>query len=923
MSQSPSASSDPVASRPPRVGPLKGNGLLLVLVLASVALSGCVEPGPQFIGLVTEDADRIWVGPDYYANRLQDWRARDGRIESIEGSRAKPMRTLHLLTYALSDDDGAFRMSVGMGAVEPGARHEDTWSGFLIGVGGGDVDFRISALSHHWPSTDGGLIVAVDGTGQIVVRDNSENHGYTGPNPNIPLEHWPLIEADQTEVSGEVGNDMFLAVQAEPDGDTYSMIVTLLDGVTGNERARAWYSGIDPEHMTGNVALVSHRSPAAADGAAAEDTPGYWFASWTLDGAKVRRHGDRAFGPVMGAMYTLSRGTMKMTAQLGPLGPTDAPEAHLELQRDGGWQRVASAEIQPLSATAHFRLEGWDAPEDVPYRVAYSFPIGLREPTPHYFEGTIRQIPDDTEEFVLAGLNCHHISGADGQWNGSHFWYPNNETVAGVAHHDPDMIFFAGDQIYEGGLEGVVRDTTDIASVDYLGHWFRFVWSFRDLTRDRPTVTIPDDHDAYHGNIWGNGGVREPGDYTVQDAGGYRMSPDWVNAMHRTQVSHLPDPAPADPMALGITTYHTRIEYGGMSFAVLADRMWKSPPSVVVRGGDVVNGWPRRPGFNAATQSDSPDAVLLGEGQERFLEEWANDWTDGAWMKVVLSQTPFADVATIPEDATSGAVLPGSYIVEPGEYLEGEKLAEDMDSNGWPKSGRDRGVRALRKGFAFHVVGDQHLGHFIRYGVDAWNDAGHVFTVPSIANLWPRRWFPPTPGRNPVPSSPRNTGEYLDGFGNRMTVLAVANPTQVDFEPHELYQRAPGYGIMRFDRSTREIEVEAWPRWVDPSAADAAQYPGWPVTVTQAEQYDREAVAYLPEVVVTGMVDPVVQVVEERTGEVAYTLRIQGDRYRPRVFTAGGAYTIVVGEPGTDRLQTLTGVRPTADESAVLDVVFE
>jgi hypothetical protein len=56
---------------------------------------------------------------------------------------------------------------------------------------------------------------------------------------------------------------------------------------------------------------------------------------------------------------------------------------------------------------------------------------------------------------------------------------------------------------------------------------------------------------------------------------------------------------------------------------------------------------------------------------------------------------------------------------------------------------------------------------------------------------------------------------------------------------------------------------------------------------------------------------------------VAYTLRIQGDRYRPRVFTAGGAYTIVVGEPGTDRLQTLTGVRPTADESAVLDVVFE
>jgi len=887
-----------------------------VLVMTLLGL-GCSAPVTDFSVEVAEAVDRVWVGPDFYANRLQDWRVQNGRIESVEGSAAKPMRTLHLLTRSLSESAGSLVMSVRTGAIESGPAHEDSWSGFLIGVGGAHVDFRISALSHHWPSTDGGLIVAVDGTGQIVVRDNSINEGYTGPNPDIPLEHWPLIEPDHSERHGEVGPDAVLRVEAEPeaepDGGTYRLRVTVSDPQGGALLAESNYSGIPARQLSGNVALVSHRSPRL-------EGPGYWFRDWALAGSKVERHDDRSFGPIMGAMYTLSRGTLKMTAQLGPLGTSDDPSARLEIEDDGAWIEVASAEIQPLSATAHFRIENWVGDSDVPYRVAYDLDAIGGGTERHFFEGLIRRIPDDQTEFVLAGLNCHHISGGDGSWNSSHFWYPHTETAEGVAYHDPDMVFFAGDQIYESGLEGVVRAPSDVAAVDYLGHWFRFVWAFRDLTRDRPTVAIPDDHDAYHGNIWGNGGVREPGDFTVQDRGGYRMEADWVNAMHRTQVAHLPDPVDPEPIEYGITPYHTRLEYAGVSFAVLADRMWKSPPSVVLPDADVVNGWPRRPGYNSANETDPPGISLLGEAQERFVESWANDWSYGAWMKVVLSQTPFVDVATIPEDATSGAVLPGSYIVQPGEYLEGEKVAQDMDSNGWPRSGRDRAVRSIRKGFALHVVGDQHLGHVVRYGVDAWNDAGHAFTVPSIANLWPRRWFPPTPGTNPLPHDPRITGDFRDGFGNRMTVLAVANPTQVDFEPHELYQRVPGYGIVRLDRESREIELEAWPRWVDPSIPGAAQYPGWPIRVTQGDQYDRDAVAWLPELVVTGMIDPVVHVVEERNGEVAYTLRIVGDRFRPRVFTAGGTYTLIVGEPGTDRLTTLEGISPDSNRNAIIEV---
>jgi len=55
------------------------------------------------------------------------------------------------------------------------------------------------------------------------------------------------------------------------------------------------------------------------------------------------------------------------------------------------------------------------------------------------------------------------------------------------------------------------------------------------------------------------------------------------------------------------------------------------------------------------------------------------------------------------------------------------------------------------------------------------------------------------------------------------------------------------------------------------------------------------------------MTDPVVQVVDEETGEVAYTLRIRGREFRPMAFKRA-PHTIRIGEPGTDKFTVLTGV---------------
>ena len=957
--------------------PPASTSFALLTVVATLAMAaGCAPPegGAEFSTRLP-DLERVWIGPDFYANRLMDWRVRDEQIEAVEGRSAKPMRTLQLLTYALSEEPGTLEMRVRTGPIETGGtQHENTWAGFLIGAGGDHADFRISALVHHWPAPDGGLIVALDGTGKIVVRDNSGIEGPKGLRADIEADAWPLLEPSTIELSEGPFDDVELRLHAEPEQSgasgneagggspnepTYRLAISLLDAGSGRQIGAATYENVAAEYLSGNVALVSHNSlhleevpgptqeaPAAdgdgdaSSGAAEEGEretqatrvittgPGYWFRDWTLGGTKVVHHPARAFGPVMGAMHTVSRGTIKMTAQMGPLGADDVRTAELQFGGDGRWRTVARGELIEHSYTIPFRVDGWDGQTDIPYRIVYDLRIGgfSTGMTQRYsYEGTIRHIPD-RNDFVLASMNCQHVGGTGaagrGDWNHGSIWYPHAETEAWVRDHDPDLIYFSGDQIYEGGIAGITRVPWDQATLDYLYHWYRFVWAFRDLMRDIPTIATPDDHDVYQGNIWGAGGIKAEGENQrqAQSNGGYTMDPRWVNAVHRTQTSHHPDPYDATPIEQEISVWYGSVEYGGVSFGIVSDRMFKSSPTAMVPAGRVDNGWFQNPNFDPR-QADVPGAVLLGQRQLGFLDDWASDWSDGTWMKVLLSQTLFSNLATIPEEASSGNIIPSLEYAGPGGYVDGDKKAADADSGGWPQSGRNRALRVMRKAFAMHVAGDQHLGSFIQYGIDEFGDAPYAFVVPSVANLWPRRWFPPEPAANRAPGAPPYAGEHFDGFGNRMTVYAVANPVRSGVQPEALYDRVPGYGIVRFDKITRDITVEAWPRWVDPSQPGAAQFFGWPVTVNQLDNYGGE-VGHLPTIEVSGMREPVVQLIDESSGEVVYTLRIAGTSFRPKIFDASAIYTVTVGEPGTGQLQRLTGLAISDDPTAKIEVVF-
>jgi hypothetical protein len=248
-------------------------------------------------------------------------------------------------------------------------------------------------------------------------------------------------------------------------------------------------------------------------------------------------------------------------------------------------------------------------------------------------------------------------------------------------------------------------------------------------------------------------------------------------------------------------------------------------------------------------------------------------------------------------------------IPDSGIVLTGDKTVSDFDSNGWPQLGRDKAIRLFRKAFATHIAGDQHLGSTVHYGVDDWRDAGYAIVSPATGNIWPRRWHPPVEGRNRADQWPVNLGDFEDGFGNKITVHAVSNPHITGIEPTRHHELCTGYSSIIFRKDTREIELANWPYYSGPD--NGSPFPFWPVTFNQLENYGRQAAAWLPEIMVTGIDDPVLRIIRERTGETIYTLRINGTSFQPKVF-AFGNYTVEIGEPDTGNWQKLEGINATS-----------
>jgi hypothetical protein len=105
---------------------------------------------------------------------------------------------------------------------------------------------------------------------------------------------------------------------------------------------------------------------------------------------------------------------------------------------------------------------------------------------------------------------------------------------------------------------------------------------------------------------------------------------------------------------------------------------------------------------------------------------------------------------------------------------------------------------------------------------------------------------------------------------------------------------------VKVNHEKQTITMSNWPRWVDPAAAGAKPYAGWPLTIRHVDNGLNGAGYRLDPVLVTSEAD-VVQVVKKDTGEVVYTVRMAAGEFTPPVFEAGRYVVRLRGERGVAR----------------------
>lgn len=827
-------------------------------------------PAAVFKSQWQDDLDRTWLGADYWANPMQDWQVRAGRAECIA---AKPNRNVHVLTRELADRKGNLHMSVTISRVGGGKITGDGKgsAGFKIGILGTLRDYPELRDYRNNLAFSSGWDVGFTAAGGLFFGDSRQ----------------PLAEADLKGVE-----NVRLDLQVEPKTAAYTLLLRVHDASNGQLLGELKKSDVRPNQLIGNLAIGCNfgpEGPRAAAGkkakaAAAGQEVGnglFAFSDWSISGSKVVADESHRFGPILFNHYTLSKGVMKMTAQMPPLGADDSTEVRFEVEEGEAWRVIATAQIHAQARTATFRISDWDATQQLPYRLTYVLKAKPGSHS-HHYSGIIRRDPAALDEFTVADISCN-----------IHNAFPNTPYVAAVAKLNPDLMAFVGDQFYESTAGyGVQREPLEPAIIDYLRKWYFHGWTWRDLTKDRPSLALPDDHDVYQGNLWGVGGEAQA---KSQEAGGYQMMAEWVNVVHRTQTSHHPDAYDPKPCKQGISNYYGPMTYGGISFAILADRQFKSAPEGNVPPTDERPDHMINPDADPKL-SDIEGLELLGGKQMQFLEDWLRDW-EGARMKAVVSQTIFTGMAT-----THGG--------------ERQVLRMDYDQNGWPQKARNAALRIIRKAHAFHLAGDQHLPAVVHYGIDEARDAGVAFAGPAVNVGYPR-WWEPTEKVNKLQPGQGLTGDFIDHFGHPMAVLAVKNGSHDPRKPtmENTTDKASGFGLVRFHKKDRTITCECWPF----DSIGAAQFPTWPVVTTEREQYGRKTHAHLPKMIIEGAESPVIEVMHEDNQELVYVLRASGPEFQPHVF-AEGTYSVRIREPEAGAVKEVKGLKAAPDNAETLKV---
>ncbi len=421
----------------------------IIAAFTLLLISSCSQK-PEFRADFNNINDRIWIGRDFWSIPIEDWKVENGRMESIG---KVPESRVMMLTHDLTSGTGRFRMTVKSGLVSKGDQPGS--AGFLIGMHD-PIDSTVKAACYYGEGIRAG----------------------------VSLKGYAFLKGEQASLPENFNWNAF-TMTVEGDGTSLSLKVRDDKG----HEPEILHCKADSLHGLVGVA-ANLKIPGTNPG-----TSTFWFDDWSLSGPRMEAKPQKAFGPVLWTMYTLSKNTVKLMAFLPPLGENDNQDVDLQLQKDGKWETVTTETLEPDTRTAVFRLENWDSSKDAPFRVKYMERGKDGSEQEYNYDGTIRRDPVDRPLRVAAMTGQNHVG------------YPYSPVVENLKKLNPDLLYFSGDQIYESnGGYGIIRRPADRSILNYLGKYYMFGWAFGDLMRDRPTICTPDDHEVYQGNLWGEGG---------------------------------------------------------------------------------------------------------------------------------------------------------------------------------------------------------------------------------------------------------------------------------------------------------------------------------------------------------------------------------------------------------------------------------
>jgi hypothetical protein len=339
-------------------------------IKASAAESAPIRaPNAEPTDIWRRTNDRVWLGGEFWANPMEDWQVAEGGAEcrSLGGN-----RSIHSLTHQITDPEKGFTLSVQVSQLE--VRGKDNGAGFRIGVRSELNEYRSNCFVAR------GINAGV-ADGQLLLGPK------TGP---LAAANPKSIDLLLTGIAN--GAEATLTLEAR-SADSGASLGKLIHTVPANS-------------LLGNVALVSNYGPDgpqnAAKGAPKMVSQGrsrYRFTEWKMTGGAFTINPAQRFGPLLWSMYSLTDSrtpegfVMKISALTGPMGRDDSQVVELHVRRDGAWQSLGEAKLDPDAWVATFRIPHWDEKKATPYKLVYREKHRDGTVTPDEWTGTILANP--------------------------------------------------------------------------------------------------------------------------------------------------------------------------------------------------------------------------------------------------------------------------------------------------------------------------------------------------------------------------------------------------------------------------------------------------------------------------------------------------------------------------------------------------